>query len=138
MRRRSRADAHAEHETKKPMLEILAITDDAGLSSPNQPARPRRAGLAIRSGSARVVRMATAYSGTTTPKPRKLPVMILAPSSHRDSLGLPLIGQQRLKAADKVGRLMQTKVTKCGRSEAGAVPLVAYHHIANVGVGGEG
>lgn len=37
---------------------------------------------------------------------------------NRDSLGLPLIGQQRLKAADKVGRPMQTKITKCGRSEA--------------------
>ena len=59
--------------------------------------------------------------------------------SHRASLGLPLVGQQGLKAAYQVGRLMQTKLTtKCGRGEAGAVPLVAYHDVANVGVGCEG
>ena len=33
---------------------------------------------------------------------------------------------------------MQTEVTKCGRSEAGTVPPVADHDIANVGAGGEG
>ena len=36
-------------KTKKPMLEMLAITDDAGLSRPNHPAAPPRASQAIRS-----------------------------------------------------------------------------------------
>jgi hypothetical protein len=39
-------------KTKKPMLEMLAITDEAGLSSPNASERPRRAGQAIRSTAA--------------------------------------------------------------------------------------
>ena len=63
----------------KPMLEILAITDDAGLSKPNHPASAptRRPSHPIHRGSVRVVRMATAYSGTTTPKPRKLPAALV-------------------------------------------------------------
>jgi hypothetical protein len=69
-------------KTKKPMnpmLEIVEITDDAGLSSPNQPASAptSRPSHPIHRGSARVVRMATAYSGTTTPKPRKLPAALV-------------------------------------------------------------
>jgi len=66
-------------KTKKPMLEILAITEDAGLSSPNRPssAPTSRPSHPIHRGSARVVRMATAYSGTTTPKPRKLPAALV-------------------------------------------------------------
>ena len=47
------------------------------------------------------------------------------------------MGKQRLKAAYQVSRLMQTKLTKCGDSEAGTVPQVAYHDIANVAVDGE-
>jgi hypothetical protein len=63
----------------KPMLEIAAITDDAGLSSPNHPASAptSRPSHPIHRGNARVVRMATAYSGTTTPKPRKLPAALV-------------------------------------------------------------
>ncbi len=61
----------------KPMLEIPEITDDARLNSPDHQRAPRRAGQAIRStAAARVVRMATAYSGMTTPKPRKLPAAL--------------------------------------------------------------
>jgi len=76
-RRRSRAMPMLSMKTKKPMkpmLEIVEITDDAGLSSPNQPASAptSKPSHPIHRGSARVVRMATAYSGTTTPKPRKL------------------------------------------------------------------
>ena len=63
----------------KPMLEITEITDDAGLSSPSQPASAptSRPSQPIHRGSTRVVRMATAYSGTTTPQPRKLPAALL-------------------------------------------------------------
>jgi hypothetical protein len=63
----------------KPMLEIAAITDDAGRSSPNHPASAptSRPSHPIHRGNARVVRMATAYSGTTTPKPRKLPAALV-------------------------------------------------------------
>jgi hypothetical protein len=45
----------------KPMLEILAITDDAGLSSPNHPASAptSKPSHPIHRGSARVVRMAS-------------------------------------------------------------------------------
>jgi hypothetical protein len=66
-RRRSRAMPMLSMKTKKPMLKILAITDDAGLSSPNQPASAPTSSPShpIQRGSARVVRMATAYSGTT-------------------------------------------------------------------------
>jgi hypothetical protein len=61
-------------KTKKPMnqmLEIPEITDDGGLSSPNHPASARtsKPSHPIHRGSARVVRMATAYSGTTTRPP---------------------------------------------------------------------
>ena len=63
----------------KPMLEILAIADDAGLSSPNHPASAptSRPSHPIHRGNACVVRMATAYSGTTTPKLRKLPAALV-------------------------------------------------------------
>ena len=63
----------------KPMLEIAEITDDAGLSRPSHPASAptSRPSHPIHRGSARVVRMATAYSGTTTPKPRKLPAALV-------------------------------------------------------------
>jgi hypothetical protein len=52
-------------KTKKPMLEMLAITDDGRLSDPNHPASAPTSSPShpIHSGSARVVRMATAYSG---------------------------------------------------------------------------
>jgi hypothetical protein len=81
-RRRSRAMPILSMKTKKPMkpmLEMLAITDEAGLSSPNQPASAptSRPSHPIHRGSARVVRMATAYSVTTTPKPRKLPAVLV-------------------------------------------------------------
>jgi hypothetical protein len=63
----------------KPMLEILEITGDAGLSSPNHPASAltSRPSYPIHRGNARVVRMATAYSGTTTPQFRKSPVALV-------------------------------------------------------------
>jgi hypothetical protein len=81
-RRRSSAIPMLNMKTKKPMkpmLEILEITDDAGLSSPSQPASAptSRPSQPIHRGSTRVVRMATAYSGTTTPQPRKLPAALL-------------------------------------------------------------
>ena len=63
----------------KPMLETAEITDDAGLSSPNQPASAptSRPSHPIHRGSTRVVRMATAYSGTTTPQPRKFQAALI-------------------------------------------------------------
>ena len=66
----------------KPMLEMLEITDDAGLSSPNHPASAptSRPSHPIHLGNARVVRMATAYSGTTAPKLRKLPAALVTTS----------------------------------------------------------
>jgi hypothetical protein len=78
-RRRSRAMPMKTKKPMNPMLEIVEITDDAGLSSPNQPASvpTSRPSHPIHRGSARVVRMATAYSGTTTPKPRKLPAALV-------------------------------------------------------------
>jgi hypothetical protein len=73
----------------KPMLEILAITDDAGLSSPNQPANAptSKPSHPIHRGNARVVRMATAYSGTTTPKPRKLPAALVTRGDGCEGVG---------------------------------------------------
>jgi hypothetical protein len=57
-----------------PMLERPEITDDAGLSSLNHPASnpTSRPNQPIHRGNARVVRIATAYSGTTTPQPKKI------------------------------------------------------------------
>ena len=77
-RRRSSAMPMLSMKTKKPMkpmFAIVAITDDAGLSSPSHPANPptSRPSHPIHRCSTRVVRMATAYRGTTTPKLRKLP-----------------------------------------------------------------
>jgi hypothetical protein len=62
----------------KPMLAMLAITDDAGPRSPNHPASAptSRPSHPIHRGNTRVVRMATEYSGTTMPKPRKLPAAL--------------------------------------------------------------
>ena len=63
----------------KPTVEIPEMTDDAGLSSPNHPARTptSRPSQPIHRGSARVVRMATAYSGMTTPQPTKFPAALV-------------------------------------------------------------
>jgi hypothetical protein len=49
-------------------------------------------------------------------------------------IGFPLIRQQGLKAAYQVSRSMEIKLTKCGGSEAGTVPLIANHDITNVAV----
>ena len=49
-------------------------------------------------------------------------------------IGFPLIRQQGLKAVYQVSRSMEIKLTKCGGSEAGTVPLIANHDITNVAV----
>src|SRR5215213_11560308 len=61
----------------KPMLEIVEITDDAGLADHPASAPTSRPSHPIHRGNARVVRIATAYSGTTTPQPRKLPAALV-------------------------------------------------------------
>jgi hypothetical protein len=62
-----------------PIVEIPAITDDAGLSSPNKPVSTPSSNPSqpIQRGSARVIRTATVYSGTTTPQPRNLPTALV-------------------------------------------------------------
>jgi hypothetical protein len=73
----------------KPMLEIADITEDAGLSRPNQPASAptSRPNHPSQRGSARLVRMATAYCGTTTPQPRKLPAAFGHQGDGRKGVG---------------------------------------------------
>jgi hypothetical protein len=81
-RRRSSAMPMLSMNTTKlmnPIVEIPAITDDAGLSSPNKPVSTPSSNPSqpIQRGSARVIRTATVYSGTTTPQPRKLPAALV-------------------------------------------------------------
>jgi hypothetical protein len=81
-RRRSRAMPKLSMNTTKlmnPIVEIPAITDDAGLSSPNKPVSTpsSKPSQPIQRGSARVIRTATVYSGTTTPQPRNLPTALV-------------------------------------------------------------
>ena len=79
-RRRRRAMPTLSMNTKKPMkpmLEILAITDDAGLTSPTPASeRPDEQTKPSDPRQQRVLRVATAYRGTTTPKARKLPAAL--------------------------------------------------------------
>ena len=61
-----------------PIVEIPAITDDAGLSSPNKPVSTPSSNPSqpIQRGSAQVIRTATVYSGTTK-QPRNLPAALV-------------------------------------------------------------
>jgi hypothetical protein len=64
----------------KPATDVCSsVRDRRRSSSPNQPASAAtsRPSYPIYRGSARVVRMATAYSGTPTPKSRKLSAALI-------------------------------------------------------------
>ena len=79
----------------KPMSEMSISPTMPRLSSANHhprswPSQP------IHRGSARVVSMATADSGTTTPRPRKLPAALVTRGYGREGVGS---GRQRCLAS---------------------------------------